>query len=188
MKVRDSGMPDEVVWDAFFEPDRILTALGCTDPAADVVDFGCGYGTFTVAAAGRTRGRVYALDIDRSMIDATSARAAAANLPNVHTIERDFVALGTGLPRACADYTMLFNILHAENPLVLLEEARRLLRPGGKLAVLHWNYDAATPRGPNMQIRPQPEQCRNWVCQVGFELVLPHVDLPPHHYGIVARI
>jgi SAM-dependent methyltransferase len=186
MKVRDSGMPDELVWEGFFDADRVLAALDFTASTADVVDFGCGYGTFTVAAARLTRGAVYAFDIDAGMVDATNARAAALGLENVTAIERDFVALGTGLPDQSSDYAMLFNILHAEKPLALLAEARRVLRPGGKLAVIHWLYDARTPRGPSLSIRPRPEQCREWVREAGFELERPYVDLPPHHYGLVA--
>src|SRR5512144_2190302 len=129
MKVRESGMPDEVAWERVFDPDRALTALCFPDGNTDVVDFGCGYGTFTVAAARRTRGTVYGLDIDRAMVDATSTRAAGLELHNVRAIERDFVALGTGLPEGSVDYAMLFNILHGEEPVALLSEARRVLRP-----------------------------------------------------------
>jgi predicted methyltransferase len=105
----------------------------------------------------------------------------------VKAIERDFVAEGTGLPDASTDYAMLFNILHAEDPVGLLREAWRVLRPGGKVAVIHWVYDAATPRGPDLSMRPRPAQCRTWVQHAGFELVLPEVALPPHHYGVVGR-
>ena len=48
-------------------------------------------------------------------------------------------------------------------------------------------FDPATPRGPSMGIRPRPEQCREWTRQAGFELIQPHVDLPPYHYGIAGR-
>jgi hypothetical protein len=51
MKVRDSGMPEETVWEGFFDARHILSQLSLTDGQADVVDFGCGYGTFTIAAA-----------------------------------------------------------------------------------------------------------------------------------------
>ena len=71
MKVRDSGMPDEEMWATFFDAGRILTKLGFDDPKTDVVEFGCGYGTFTLAAAARTRGTVFALDIEPAMIAAT---------------------------------------------------------------------------------------------------------------------
>jgi SAM-dependent methyltransferase len=187
MKVRDSGMPDETMWAQFFDARQILTQLDFTTRNADVVDFGCGYGTFTVAAARLTTGTVYALDIDAAMIEATAAKAASFGLDNVTTIERDFVTEGTGLPNAAADYAMLFNILHAEHPVELLREALRVLRPGGKVAVIHWIHDAATPRGPDLSIRPRPEQCRAWAQQAGFECVMPTIALPPHHYGLLGR-
>jgi SAM-dependent methyltransferase len=187
MKVRDSGMPVEADWERFFDARQILAKLDFNDFKADVVDFGCGYGTFSVPAARLTSGTVYALDIDPEMINATAARAASFGVGNVKAIERDFVAEGTGLPDASTDYAMLFNILHAEDPVGLLREAWRVLRPGGKVSVIHWVYDAATPRGPSLSIRPPPEHCRTWVQHAGFELLLPEVMLLPHHYGVVAR-
>jgi SAM-dependent methyltransferase len=187
MKVRDSGMPNETMWAQFFDARGILTALDFSAADADVVDFGCGYGTFTVAAARLTSGTVYALDIDTEMIAATAAKAASFGLDNVRTIPRDFVAEGTGLPNASADYAMLFNILHAEQPVELLREALRVLRPRGKAAVIHWIYDATTPRGPDLSIRPRPEQCRTWAQDAGFEVVRPTIALPPHHYGLLGR-
>jgi SAM-dependent methyltransferase len=187
MKVRDSGMPDEAMWARFFDARQILAELEFTATNADVVDFGCGYGTFTVAAARLTSGTVYALDIDPEMIATTAAKAASFGLDNVTTIARDFVTEGTGLPNASADYAMLFNILHAEHPVELLREALRVLRPGGKLAVIHWIHDATTPRGPDLRIRPRPEQCRAWAQDAGFEIVMPTIALPPHHYGLVGR-
>lgn len=187
MKVRDSGMPDDETWEGFFKPAEVLAALALTDPAADVIDFGCGYGTFSIAAAQRTAGTVYAMDIDPGMVRATAARASALGLLNVDTIQRDFVTSGTGLAEASTDYAMLFNILHAEDPLGLTREAFRILRPGGRVAAIHWIHDATTPRGPALAIRPRAEQCQRWFDDAGFELELPHVSLPPYHYGVVGR-
>lgn len=120
------------------------------------------------------------------MIETTRARAAEVGLANIYLHLRDFMAEGTGLPDSKADYAMLFSILHAEQPTVLLAEAYRVLVPGGKAAILHWNYDPTTPRGPSMEIRPRPEQCQRWAECVGFQLLPPGViDLPPYHYGIV---
>ena len=78
MKTRDSGMPDEELWASFFQPELILDRLGLRDDSGDVVEFGCGYGTFTIEAAHRTSGRVHALDIERDMVDLVAARAKAA--------------------------------------------------------------------------------------------------------------
>ncbi|HUF73392.1 MAG TPA: class I SAM-dependent methyltransferase [Gammaproteobacteria bacterium] len=179
-------MPNEAAWETFFDPDATLAALAFLRRCADVIDFGCGYGIFTVAAALQTSGTVYAVDIESSMIEATAARAQGHGLGNVETVLRDFVARGTGLPDESVDYAMLFNILHGENPAGLVAEAFRVLRPGGRVAVTHWVHDAATPRGPDLSIRPRPEDCRQWLEQAGFELLIRHVPLPPHHFGVVA--
>ncbi len=187
MKVRDSGMPAEQSWDRFFDAPKVLSALSFTMPNADVVDFGCGYGTFTTAAAKLTTGVVHALDMDAEMIRATSRRAASCGLSNVKAIQRDFVSKGSGLSSESVDYAMLFNILHGEEPQGLLREAFRALRSEGKAAVIHWVHDSTTPRGPDLSIRPRPEQCRQWIHDAGFELLIPEVALPPYHYGIVGR-
>ena len=98
---------------------------------------------------------------------------------------RDFASEGTGLPSASTDYAMLFNILHAECPAVLLAEAFRVLAEGGLLGIIHWNYDPITPHSPSMDIRPRPEQCRDWAVKKGFRLLAPGiVSLPPYHYGM----
>jgi hypothetical protein len=37
-----------------------------------------------------------------------------------------------------------------------------------------------------MEIRPRPEQCRDWALGAGFRLLAPGIiDLPPFHYGMV---
>jgi hypothetical protein len=86
--------------EAFFQPGGILEALGCVCMSGDVVEFGCGYGTFTVAAASRVSGIVYATDIDPLMIGATITRASQAGLRNVIAEQRDFVSEGCGRPNA----------------------------------------------------------------------------------------
>ncbi len=188
MKIRDSGMPAEEVWASFFNPQTTLHTLELTSACHDVVEFGCGYGTFTVPAARMVCGTVYALDLEPAMISRTQACVDEAGLTNVQLIERDFIADGTGLADGIADYVMLFNILHPERPVDLLDEARRNLREGGVLGVIHWNYDATTPRGPDMQFRPRPEQISQWAEQAGFEpLINGIVDLPPYHYGMALR-
>jgi ubiquinone/menaquinone biosynthesis C-methylase UbiE len=187
MKVRESGMPAEEMWEAFFSPTETLQALGLRPGMANVVDFGCGYGTFTIPAAQLITGTVHAFDIEQGMIDATRNKARQHNLENVLLYLRDFVSDGTGLPNVSVDYVMLYNILHAEEPTRLLSEAFRILRDGGTVGIMHWNYDPETPRGPPMSIRPRPEQCAMWAKSVGFTITKQHIDLPPYHYGIVAE-
>ena len=180
-------MPAEDWWSSFFDPDLILRELGLEPSCQVAVDMGSGYGTFAIPAARQIRGVVYALDFDPQMVAACEARARAAGLQNVICRQCDFVAGGTGLAGGSAGFVMLFNILHAENPVGLLREAYRILAPGGKVGVIHWNYDPTTPRGPSMDIRPRPEQCQDWMRSAGFRLVKPRVDFPPYHYGIAGQ-
>jgi ubiquinone/menaquinone biosynthesis C-methylase UbiE len=120
------------------------------------------------------------------MVRETQKEAENAGLRNVKTILRDFMTEGTGLKDQSVDYAMLFNILHVEHPEILLNESYRILRPEGKLGIIHWNYDSMTPRGPSMNIRPKPEQCIAWAQEAGF--IDPYrYDLKPYHYGIVMR-
>ncbi len=187
MKIRDSGMPDEDVWSSFFEPTDALMRLGFQVQSEDVVDFGCGYGTFSVAAAQLTSGVVHALDVDADMVLATSNHARRNGVYNIKVVQRDFLMEGTGLPEGSVGYAMLFNILHAEDPESLLREAFRSLRVNGTVAVMHWIADERTPRGPALSIRPHPEQCVAWLCATGFKSVSQVIDLPPFHYGLFAH-
>lgn len=187
MKIRDSGMPEAAVWDRFFDAPRVLHELGMRPTVGDVVDIGCGFGTFSVAAAALTAGTVHALDIDPGMITSTNERARRAGYPNVKATVRDVVADGTGLPDDSAAYVMLFNVLHAEDSIGLLRESFRILNRGGCAAIIHWVHDVGTPRGPALEIRPRPEQCRDWAADVGFVVRRPIVQLPPHHFGILLQ-
>jgi SAM-dependent methyltransferase len=119
------------------------------------------------------------------MINRTVERTSACGLQNVVAIRCDFLAAPLPVAQA-ADYAMLFNILHAEQPELLLSRAKSVLRPGGLLGIMHWNYDPNTPRGPSMEIRPRPEDLRRLALAAGFTIETPHVTLPPWHYGIVA--
>lgn len=185
MKTRESGMPDEAMWRTFFDPESIFDALELTAGTGDTVDFGCGYGTFSLPAARRIRGVLHGFDIEAAMIAECERLARRKDINNVLFERRDFVADGTGLPDESAGYAMLFNILHAEERMRLLREAWRILASDGRVAVIHWNYDPATPRGPSMSIRPRPEDCRRWLIEAGFTVADPIVNLPPYHYGLV---
>lgn len=184
MKARDSGMPEEEMWASFFDAPHMLAALGFAETDGNIADFGCGYGTFTVAAARLTAGTVFAFDIEREMIEATAHKAQSLGLHNVRAAHRDVLELGSGLADESLAYAMLFNILHAEQPLIFLREAFRTLAPGGKVAVVHWIYDSSTPRGPHLGIRPRREQCQDWLKESGFDLAIPLVSLPPYHYEL----
>jgi SAM-dependent methyltransferase len=185
MKLRESGMPEEAYWERLFDVPLVLDRLEVDARLRNVVEFGCGYGTFTIPVAKRVSGTVATFDIDGAMVERTRQRAAAAGAYNVLYVVRDVFTDGFGGGAGSKDACLLFNILHCEEPVRLLAEAARVVRPGGAVLVIHWRYDPATPRGPNLAIRPRPEQMAGWANEMGLlEGEGPVIDLPPWHYGI----
>jgi SAM-dependent methyltransferase len=188
MKLRESGMPEEAYWETLFDVPLMLDRLGIDGRLGNVMELGCGYGTFTVPIARRISGTLTTFDIDGAMIERTRQRATAASLRNVVYVVRDVSADGFGGIAGSQDACLLFNILHCEEPIRLLAEGARVVRSGGAVLVIHWHYDAATPRGPNLEIRPRPEQILGWAAETGMlEADGPMIDLPPWHYGLRLR-
>ncbi len=185
MKLRESGMPEEEYWESLFDVELILDRMGIDATVRDVAELGCGYGTFTLPAARRIRGVIETYDIEPAMVDRTIQRAREVGLGNVRAEVRDVLAEGFGGEPQTKDACLLFNILHGEEPERLLAHAARVVRPGGRVLVIHWRYDPATPRGPSLEIRPRPEQVIEWARKTRMlQFVTPVVDLPPWHYGL----
>jgi cyclopropane fatty-acyl-phospholipid synthase-like methyltransferase len=69
MKYRESGMPSEELWDTFFTPREILEKMEVSKNIRNLLDIGCGYGTFLLPAAEIISGTVIGIDIDKEMID-----------------------------------------------------------------------------------------------------------------------
>ena len=62
-------MPAEDMWASFFNIDLILSELHINSDIKDLVEIGCGYGTFTIPAAKKIKGKLYAFDIEEDMLD-----------------------------------------------------------------------------------------------------------------------
>jgi SAM-dependent methyltransferase len=182
MYLRESSMPAQEDWEALIDAGSILDRFRLS---GDIAELGCGYGTFTLPLARNTPGTVYAIDIDPAMVDTVQRRAMAAGLTNIDVRLRDVTVQGFGLEESSCDACLLFNILHGELPVEMIREARRILRPQGALAVIHWRSDIATPRGPPLGIRPTPRMIVDWVAEAGgLELTDGPFLLPPWHYGL----
>lgn len=113
--------------------ENVLREVGLR-PGFEVLDYGCGPGSYTLAAARLVggAGKVYALDIHPLAIKKVKRRAARAKLKNVETILSD---RDTGLPDGSLDVALLCDIYHAlSRPDEVLTELYRVLKPGGILA------------------------------------------------------
>ena len=177
-------MPEEKLWETFFKPEDILLKMGMFLKVKDAADFGSGYGIFTIPAAKIVSGKVYAVDVEKQLLDLLENKAKRFRLKNIKTLHRDIDSEGCGLESESMDYVMLFNILHGNRQGKIIKEAYRILKTNGTAGIIHWNYDPATPRGPPMELRLKPEEIIKKAEDTGFKLKARH-DLKPYHYGLV---
>ena len=96
-RIRESGMPSEEVWSRFFNVNKILNGMKIDSRLNDIADFACGYGTFTVPAAQKIRGIIYAIDLDPQMVHIVEQKSIKLGLTNVRPIVRDLSHDGSGL-------------------------------------------------------------------------------------------
>jgi ArsR family transcriptional regulator len=109
-------------------------ALGLLLPAADVADLGCGEGYLSIEAARWAR-TVVAVDRSEAVLARGRALAARRKVRNITWQRGDLERLP--LADASVDVALLSQALHhAADPALALAEARRVLRPGGRVLVL----------------------------------------------------
>lgn len=178
-------MPAEDLWASFFDVDQILSGLHINSGISNVVEIGCGYGTFTIPTAKIIKGILFAFDIENEMLDFVKQRLIKEDIHNVNLEQRDVLAQKTGLTDNSIDYVLLFNILHHESPIDFINEAYRILKQNGKVGIIHWRSDVETPRGPDLSIRPKPEQILEWIDKSRFSIYIDPVVIEPYHYGLV---
>ena len=159
----DSRRFDPKKCDALLSPERwarwnppaLLTQAGVREGQV-ALDLGCGPGFWTLPLAEIVgpSGHVIALDVNQDLLDALIAR----NPPSlVRVMSGELPAIE--LPDASVDFVWAAFVFHeVEEPSVLALEMHRVLRPGGRLAVLDWRPDASSDSGPPRQDRLSPEQ------------------------------
>jgi len=184
VKVADSGMPDEAYWGSLFDIAGIVDWLELTGIASPIVEVGCGYGSFTVPVAKKTNSQIYAFEIESAMLETAQQNAQKEKLSNVHFYLRDILEQGTGLEANSIGMVLLFNILHFDEKRVMLKEASRILKQGGKVAIIHWRKDIETPRGPVMHSRPDKKEILKAVSGLDLYYSGNSTILEPYHWGI----
>lgn len=129
---RTAGAWDTVRDELFGETFHLAGLLALVDPEAVVADLGCGTGRTSAAIAPFVR-RVLAVDASPQMLAA--ARERMASCPNVDIREGALEALP--IETAAVDLAVLVLVLHhVSDPSRILQEARRVVRPGGTLLVI----------------------------------------------------
>ena len=110
-----------------------------------VLDFGCGYGAYTVPVAEIVgeQGKVYALDKDKEALDVLMQRGESAGLKNIDRMETSG-KLQIGLANESVDVVLLFDVFHSfyfpktDDRRRLLGEIHRVMRASAFLAISVW--------------------------------------------------
>jgi len=119
--------------DLFFPRINILLEASI-EQGFHLLDFGCGTGSYTIAAAklAGPYGRVYALDIHPLAVESVRKAAVKKAINTIETIQSD---CATGLDDASVDIVLLYDTFHELiDPDSVLKELHRVLKPGGMLS------------------------------------------------------
>ena len=118
------GIP---IRDLFMPPDKMLGQVEIRQ-GMQILDFGCGPGTFSIKLAEKTgpSGLVYALDIHPLALKTVQKKARKRNLENIRTILSDG---STSLADASLDLVVLLDVFHEiPNQDDILKELHRVLK------------------------------------------------------------
>ena len=167
------------------DPHEIVAACGIA-PGSRVAEIGCGTGwfTFEIEKATRPRGMVYALDMQPAILQIL--RAKCENWERILTFlcgENTFE-----LDDSEIDVVFHANVLHeCDVPETHLAETYRVLKSGGLLALIEWNWaDEESQPGPHNTTRIEPDEARKLVEAAGFQIEETR-DVGLYHYLIKAR-
>ncbi|OGG60819.1 hypothetical protein A2765_01785 [Candidatus Kaiserbacteria bacterium RIFCSPHIGHO2_01_FULL_56_24] len=172
----------------FAHPARNVDALGI-EPGMKIADFGAGSGAYVLAIAKALlgSGTVYALDIQKDLLRRIKNEADAKGFKNVEILWGDLeVEGGSKLADDMLDIVLISNLLfQVKDTRALITEARRILRPHGKLAIVDWS-ESFGGLGPIKEDVVPKEDAYELARTAGL-LFVKEFPAGAHHYGLVFR-
>lgn len=167
------------------DPEAILTDIGLKR-GFTFVDIGCGYGFFALPAAKLVgeKGMVYGLDANDEAIRWLKKKAAKESIRNLNL--QVGAAEETVLCEACADIVFFGIVLHDFNdPARVLMNAKRMLKPTGRLVDLDWKKEPMQ-LGPPLRIRFSEKEATSFIKNIGFAIETVK-EVGQYHYTITAK-
>jgi ubiquinone/menaquinone biosynthesis C-methylase UbiE len=170
----------------FIVPEKVLEHIGLTQ-GLTIADLGCGGGYLTMTAAKMVgeNGRVYAVDIQKQLLENIKGRAKLDGFSNISTIWADLEIVGsTKIPDRECDIAMMANILfQTPQPALVMEEAKRVAKDDGKIVVIDWKA-VDIPLGPQVGKRIEKATVLDLAAKQGFKLV-EEFDASQFNYGLI---
>lgn len=185
----ETNSPDEkpVVFGVkFIDPEEVIKNLEITD-GMKVADFGCGAGHFSLALAKKVgeSGIVYALDILKEKLEATASAAKGRNFTNLITKRVNLEKIGgSKIDAESLDWVIMKDMLFQnKDKAIILKEAARILKSGGKTLIIEWNMTDGSI-GPDKELRLSKEAIIS-VAQEANLSFLKDVPAGNFHCGLV---
>ena len=154
-------------------PETLVEQLPIHDHA-DILDIGAGTGYFTIALAEKTKGTVYALDLDDRMLTVIRQKASDRSITNIVGIRKrveDILQAHVGISENSLDFVMASLVLHEVPALSqVLETVYALMKSGGHLLCLEYEHDERILQGPPMSIRVGSAELKALLEKTGFEV------------------
>jgi ubiquinone/menaquinone biosynthesis C-methylase UbiE len=168
-------------------PFKLLERIGIRD-GQRVADLGCGaLGHFVFPAAQLVggKGAVFAVDIQRGVLEQVEKRAKDGQFWNVYPVWSDIdVYRATRIDESSLDITLLINNLYlSQNRQSLVREMARLARPGSRIVVVEWK-PTASPLGPPSGQRLSKEEAKKILKSPLIEFH-DEFEAGPYHYGLI---
>jgi ubiquinone/menaquinone biosynthesis C-methylase UbiE len=174
---------DDPARDTWQMPARVIDALQLKQGQA-VADVGAGTGYFsTRLAKSAAAPKVYAVDIEPSMVAHLTARAKREGLANMTAVLAGVNT--TNLPEPVDIVLIVDTFHHIPNRVAYLTALKGRLKPGGRVAIVDFRKDA--PQGPPVEFRFTPEQLTAELSQAGFQLEATH-DFLPQQLFLIYRV
>ncbi|MEO7135007.1 MAG: class I SAM-dependent methyltransferase [Vicinamibacterales bacterium] len=176
--------PDREAWQ---KPDQVMDALHVAE-GTSVADLGAGGGWFTMRLARRVgrNGRVYAVDVQRLMIEAIQRRVQREGLENVTPVLGEYT--DPKLPAgARPDAVLIVDAFHEmEDPVLLLKNVARTLQPHGRIGIIDYRAGEGGP-GPDASERVPPSIVIAQAAAADLRLVEQHKFLPYQYFLIFGK-
>lgn len=168
-------------------PFKLLERVGIRE-GQRVADLGCGaLGHFVFPAAQLVGGKgiVYAVDIQRSVLEHVAKTAKDMQFFNVYPVWSDIdVFRATRIENGTLDLTLLINNLFlSQNRPQLVREMARLTKSGGRVVVVEWKT-TSSPLGPAIEQRISAEDAKHLLETPLFKFV-EEFDAGQYHYGLI---
>ncbi len=155
-------------------------------PATKVADFGAGAGAYTLELARLVgpQGKVFALEVQREMLTKLKSLADNAGRRNVEIVLADLeVPKGSKLADNTVSLVLIANVLfQATQPEMMLAEARRVVEPGGRVAVIDWQ----TGRALSPRSALSPERIKQMAERVSLKFER-EFGAGDNHFGLIFR-